>query len=121
MPETPGTDSAKLVYAFAPIHKRALGVAVGLVVGLLVFGLTVLHLLVLPPANEPGLWLLGQYFYGYGVTWSGAFVGLFWGFMTGFVAGWFMAFVRNLVVSITIFALRTKAELSETANFLDHI
>jgi hypothetical protein len=121
MSENPAVDPAKLVYAFAPIHKRALGVAVGLVAGVLVFGLTVFHLLVLPPASSQYLALLGHYFYGYDVTWPGAFVGLFWSFVTGFVAGWFIAFVRNLVVSITVFALRTKAELSQTANFLDHI
>jgi hypothetical protein len=121
MPEQQSVETARLTYAFAPLHKRAMGTAVGLIVGLLIFGLTILHLLVLPPFEGAGLWLLGQYFYGYGITWPGAFVGLFWGFVTGFVVGWFLAFVRNLVVSITVFALRTRAELKQTANFLDHI
>jgi hypothetical protein len=39
----------------------------------------------------------------------------------GFVAGWFTAFCRNLAVAISIFAIRTRVELSETRDFLDHI
>jgi hypothetical protein len=109
-----------LVYAFAPIHKAALGVAVGLVFGLVVFAVTAFHL-VLGAADGPNLALLAQYFYGYDVTWVGAFVGLFWGMVSGFVMGWFMAFVRNLVVSISVFALKAKADLKRTADFLDHI
>jgi hypothetical protein len=41
--------------------------------------------------------------------------------VTGFVAGWFVAFVRNFVVTVSVFALRTRAELSQTSDFLDHI
>jgi hypothetical protein len=106
--------------AFAPVHKRALGVAVGAVFGLILFAVTVFHLLVGPP-NGPNIALLAQYFYGYDVTWRGAFVGLFWGFATGFVAGWFVAFSRNFITAVSVFALRTKAELAQTKDFLDHI
>jgi hypothetical protein len=109
-----------LRFAFAPIHKAALGVAVGLVFGALIFALTVAHV-VLQPEEAANIGLLSQYFFGYEVSVHGAFVGLGWGFMTGFVLGWFMAFVRNLVVSVSVFALRTKAELERTADFLDHI
>ena len=121
MSQNQDADTARLVYAFAPIHKRALGVAVGLVAGLLLFGLTGFTLVMLPESDRPALELLANYFYGFEVSWSGAFVGLFWAFTTGFVVGWFVAFVRNLVVSIAVFAIRTKAELSQTAHFLDHI
>ena len=109
-----------LAYAFAPIHKAALGVAVGLVSGLVILGVTVFHL-ILRPADGLNIALLSQYFYGYDVSWIGSAIGLCWGFGTGFVLGWFMAFVRNLVVSISVFALKTKADLQQTADFLDHI
>ena len=109
-----------LIYAFAPIHKAALGVAVGLVFGALIFFVTAFHLM-LDAGDGPNLVLLAQYFYGYDVTWLGAFIGLFWGMVSGFVMGWFMAFVRNLVVSISVFALKAKANLKRTADFLDHI
>lgn len=120
MPDTPGAGQTALLYAFAPIHKRALGVAVGAVSGLLVAGLTVFHV-VLQPTDGPPIGLLAHYFYGYKVSWSGAAIGLCWAFLTGFVLGWFVAFVRNLIVSITVFTMRTKAELEQTATFLDHI
>jgi hypothetical protein len=109
-----------LVRAFAPLHKRALGMAVGLTAGALVFLLTAFHIVV-DPVDGPNIWLLGQYFRGYRVTWPGALVGFWWAFVAGFAAGWFFAFVRNLVVATWIFAVRTKASLAQTQDFLDHI
>ena len=109
-----------LALAFAPVHKRALGIAVGAVVGLAVFAVTAFHVIV-QPVDGLNLGLLAHYFSGYDVSWRGAFVGLFWGFFTGFVAGWFVAFVRNFVIAIRVFTLRTKAELAQTKDFLDHI
>jgi hypothetical protein len=112
--------SARLAFATAPMHKRAFGIALGATAGTLIFLVTAFHLIV-NPANALNISLLGQYFYGYEVTWRGAFAGLAWGFATGFVAGWFVAFVRNLVVTVTVFTLRTRAELEQTSDFLDHI
>ena len=106
--------------AFAPLDKRALGVAVGVAAAVVIFLVTAIYLIRSP---EPGfaLHLLGQYFYGYTVTWPGAIVGALWGFMVGFVGGWFTAFVRNLVLAVSVFAARTRAELDATRDFLDHI
>jgi hypothetical protein len=42
--------------------------------------------------------LLSWYFYGYSVTWRGAFVGLFWGALAGGLIGWMIGEVYNLVV-----------------------
>lgn len=109
-----------LALAFAPLHKRALGTAIGLACALVLFLVTALYLIRQP---SPGfdLWLLNQYFYGYTVTWPGAVVGAAWGFLVGFVVGWFTAFVRNLVLAVSIFAARTRAEMTATRDFLDHI
>jgi hypothetical protein len=109
-----------LLLAFAPVHKRAMGVAVGLVVGLLVFVATAIRLLV-GPEESTELILLAQYFAGYTESWRGAFVGLGWGFVVGFVAGWFAAFVRNLAMAIWLLVARTRADLAATRDFLDHI
>lgn len=109
-----------LGFAFAPVHKRALGVAIGAVAGLAVFGVTAFAALVRPADPFP-LDLLSQYFYGYDVSWTGALIGLFWGFFTGFVFGWFAAFVRNLVIATKVFVLKTRADLAQTKDFLDHI
>lgn len=110
----------QLLLAFAPIHKRALGIAVGTVSALTLFGLTAFHVIVRPP-DALNLWLLQQYFYGYTVTWGGAFLGAAWGFFTGFVGGWFLAFCRNFAIAASLFFSRTAAELDETRDFLDHI
>ena len=118
-PATAGTAQG-VGFAFAPVHKRALGIAIATVAGLGVFAVTAVAVLVHPDDPFP-LDLLGQYFYGYHVSWTGAFVGLFWGFFTGFVFGWFAAFVRNLVIAMKAFVLRTKADLAQTRDFLDHI
>jgi hypothetical protein len=44
------------------------------------------------------LGLLSWYFYGYSVSWPGAFVGLFWGAVAGGAVGWIIGEVYNLVV-----------------------
>ncbi len=48
-------------------------------------------------------------------------IGAGWGFVVAFVAGWFFAFCRNAALAITAFAIRTRAELMQTRDFLDHI
>src|SRR5262245_21416888 len=111
---------SELDLAFAPLHKRCLGVAVGAALGLVVFALTVLHLLRSPGEPYP-LVLLQQYFFGYEVSWFGALIGTFWAFWLGFVLGWTFAFLRNLVLAITAFVFRARAELDESRGFLDHI
>jgi hypothetical protein len=109
-----------LAKAFAPLHKRALGLATGLTAGFLLFAVTAFHVIA-RPETAPPIQLLSQYLYGYDVTWQGAFVGLWWGFVVGFVAGWFLAFVRNFALATWIFVVRTRAELAQTRDFLDHI
>lgn len=109
---------ALVAYAFAPVHKAALGVAFGLTAGVLVGLVTLTHLLVEHGEGLP-LGLLGQFFYGYDVTLSGAAIGFFWAFVAGFVTGWFLAFLKNLFTALWVFAIRAKAELSQP--FLDHI
>ncbi|MDX1394438.1 MAG: hypothetical protein R3195_08605 [Gemmatimonadota bacterium] len=106
--------------AFLPLHKRALGIAFGVVGALLVFVATAFHLVFLE-ADPSGLRLLGEYFYGYRVSWTGAFIGAFWGFLTAFVFAWFAAFVRNLVIATYVFLARTRDEIRQTRDFLDHI
>lgn len=105
---------------FAPVDKRAFGAAIGTAAAVGVFALTAAEILLQPqPTISPGL--LSNFFRGYDVTWAGAAVGAAWGFFCGFCAGWFTAFVRNLVLALSLFMLRNRAELSDTRDFLDHI
>ena len=118
-PEESPVISAML-FAFAPLHKRAFGVATG-VAGAVVMALVTLAGLLLPGAKEIPLELIGQYFQGYSVTWPGVVLGAAWGFAVAFIAGWFAAFCRNLALAISAFMIRTKAEFDSTREFLDHI
>lgn len=110
----------QLALAFAPLHKRAFGVAIGSVCALLVFAITMLHV-ALRPIEAPDISLLRHYFYGYEITVKGAFIGAFWAFVSGFVGGWFVAFSRNLAIAVSVFLTRARAELRATRDFLDHI
>jgi hypothetical protein len=107
-----------VTYAFAPVHKAALGVAFGLMTGALT-AVATLFVLALSPVGAEYMGLLGQFFYGYTVSPIGAVVGFFWAFVAGFVAGWFVAFLKNLFTALWMFAIRTKAALTQP--FLDHI
>jgi hypothetical protein len=102
------------------MHKRVLGVAVGVTAASLAFLLTVFHLLV-APGSAASVELLSQYFYGYRVSWTGALVGAWWGGIVGFVAGWFLAFVRNFVMAAWLLSRQMKAELFLTRDFLDSL
>jgi F420-0:gamma-glutamyl ligase-like protein len=106
--------------AFAPLHKRAFGVAVGAATALLLAMATSVSIIV-PSARRFPLELLGQYFTGYSVSWSGLVTGSAWAFFVGFVAGWFVAFARNLVLATVAFLITARAELESNRDFLDHI
>lgn len=113
------SDLAETMYmAIAPVHKAALGVATGLVAGLMVAAAT-LFIVVLNPEPAPRLDLLSNYFFGYTTTARGALIGFLWAFGVGFVGGWFVGFVRNFVTAVWLFFVRTRAQFSR--NFLDHI
>lgn len=109
-----------MLYAFAPLHKRAFGVAVGAAGALFMALLTVAGML-LPRGSEFPLHLFQEFFRGYSVTWAGVVIGAAWGFGVAFVAGWFAAFCRNLALAISAFYIRTRAEFDATREFLDHI
>jgi hypothetical protein len=106
--------------AFAPLHKRAFGIAIGTACGLFMFLFTALHLVIdIPGALR--LQLMRARFYGYSMTRTRALIGTAWAFGIGFIGGWFIAFCRNLVIAINVFLTRTRAELQQTREFLDHI
>lgn len=111
--------STQLLLAFAPLHKAAFGAAIGVACGLLVFGATALTLL--RHLTNVNLELLGVYFRGYSLSWTGAFIGGVWGGFVGFVFGWFTAFCRNFVLAVSLFVIRTRAELARNRDFLDHV
>jgi len=119
MPDPAPQDVPIRQVQFPRAHKSALGLAFGLLAGLGLFGITAVH--VVTKADGLPLHLLNQYFSGYKVTWPGAFIGLGWGFVVGFVGGWLLGFVHNFTVGMWLFVIRTRQDLRQTKNFLDHI
>ena len=115
-------DSVESVFtqAIAPLHRSALGAAVGATAGAGVLLLTAFHIVFDPP-HAANIELLSQFFFGYRVTWTGAFIGACWAGVTGFVAGLVFAFARNLIAATWLLIVRVKSELFQTREFLDHI
>ena len=109
-----------LVLAFAPLHKRNFGIAIGAACASFVAAVTLI-IVVADPEDQIGLGILRVYFRGYTVTWSGILVGAAWAFAVGFVAGWFVAFSRNFVLATWLLYIRVRANLMQTRDFLDHI
>jgi len=107
--------------AFAPLHKRAFGLAIGAAAAVAIAGATLIYLVRGEGNRGPGLWLLQNYLAGYSVSLPGALVGGAWGLFIGFVAGWFFAFCRNFAIAVSVFVFRVRAELNQSRDFLDHI
>lgn len=106
--------------AFAPLHKRHFGTAIGAAAALVVCALTILDMAVNSGDAGP-VGLLQQYFAGYTVSPRGVVIGGLWAFFVGWVAGWFVAFCRNFALAATVFWVRAKANLRASRDFLDHI
>ena len=106
---------------FIPIDKRAFGAAIGAANAVLVAAVTIAVVAGGDVDMKKGLALLANYFSGYSVSVMGAFIGALWAFAVGFVTGWLIAFTRNLSLAVSLFLIRSRAELDETSDFLDHI
>jgi len=110
-----------LLQAVARLDALALGTAVGLVAGV-GFWLATAVLLMKGGADVgKNLALLGQYFPGYRVTWTGAWIGLGYGCATGFLVGWLLATVRNFVVAFYLQIARAKAAARAARGFFDNV
>jgi hypothetical protein len=106
-----------LIVGFAPIHKRAFGLAIGIALGTMLAFFTIMAI-VRGLEQRSGLYLLAEYFYGYHVSWRGAAVIFGWGLVVGYVAGWFVAFCRNLALALVAFVRRVEVGAS---SYLEHI
>jgi hypothetical protein len=122
MPETQQPEIPKTVLrAFARIHPVAMGVALGIPAGAVMSFITAVVLLHAHTPLSPDLTLFAQFFIGYSVTWSGAFVGFLWAFAVGFAAGWISAVLRNLIIHWWLVFARSRAEMEYYRDFLDHM
>jgi len=110
----------RLLQAFAPLHRSALGMACGVVLGV-ILAATTLALVIQGGYPEPNLNLLAQFFWGYSISWRGVFVGFLWGWLVGFILGWGFALVRNAALWIWLTVIRSRAEMEQYSDFLDHL
>ena len=74
------------------LSKRALALALGILWGAVVFLATIYVLL---KGGGHTLVLLQQFYWGYNISWGGAFLGLIYGFIYGFITGWLIALLYN--------------------------
>lgn len=111
-----------ILLPFAPMVKRAMGVACGVVSGGLVWLATAT--LVLRSGHGqvwPNLGLLSHFFWGYRVTWLGSLIGLAWSFAVGYVFGWTFAALHNVTFRLWLALVRFRAEKEEYSNLLDRL
>jgi hypothetical protein len=115
----PSTAEKVIIEAFARLDRTALGLAVGTLGGLGVFTATIFLILKGGEVVGPNLALLGQFFPGYTVTVTGAFIGLVYAFVVGFILGWLIGFLRNSLMSAYLLLLRTRANLTSSMDSID--
>jgi len=100
-PEDEGAELRELIDAsFARYDPVALGAAVAVVLGVGLFLATAVLLLQNGDGPVgPNLSLLGAYFLGYTVSWTGAILGLVEASFFGFLFGWVLAQLINALVA----------------------
>jgi len=77
------------------LSKKAFALAFGILWAVCVFLSTIYVLL---KGGGSTLVLLQQFYWGYAISWGGAFLGLIYGFIYGFVWGWLLAYLYNAFV-----------------------
>jgi hypothetical protein len=115
------TEEQLLQEAFARLDAVALGIAVGVLCGVVWSAATTWLLVKGGPHVGQNLSLLSQFFFGYRVTWRGAVIALGYGCLAGFLAGWAFAKVRNAAVGLYLQVARAKAVSAAVRNFFDNV
>lgn len=110
-----------ILLAFAPLHRLGMGVASAVVCGGVLFLMTLVLLVQGGGIVGPRLRLLGHFLAGYDVTWLGSLIGLGWGLVVGFILGYGFALAHNLAVWIWLVAVKSRAEMDQYGDFLDHM
>ena len=93
-------EETKLFSGILWLNAKAMGLVMGIVVGLALFIATMW--LVIKDGESPGphLALLSQYFIGYEVSFLGSFVGLAYGFAVGSLGGSFIGWIYNRIAAL---------------------
>jgi len=86
--------------AAARLHRVTLCLTFAVIAGLSIFLVTAVLLLKGGESVGLHLALLGQFFPGYTVSWTGSLVGFFWGALLGGILGFIFGSVYNRVVDL---------------------
>ena len=98
---TKGEDEAfEVSRAVLRVHAGVLALVGGVLGGTVVFVATAWLLIKGGPNVGAHLQLLGQFFYGYSVSWSGSVIGSLYGACLGAVVGGLTGAIYNLVVGL---------------------
>ena len=74
------------------LSKKAFALASGILWAICIFLATIYVML---KGGGHTIVLLQQFFWGYNISWGGAFLGLIYGFIYGFVYGWLFVLFYN--------------------------
>ena len=107
--------------AFPKLDPLALGLSLGIVIGLGLFLATQFMVLTGGDVTGRTLTLLAQFYPGYAVTAVGSLAGLGYGCLTGFSLGWGYAFLRNAITALYLVSLHRSAQQSVMRQFFEHI
>ena len=108
-----------LAKAFARVDAIALGSAVAVTAGMILFLATMWLVVKGGEVIGPNLSLLSQYFPGYSVTVHGALIGFGYACLSGFLLGWAFAHLRNLLLRLYIYRIKKTFEWRSLRDFLD--
>lgn len=114
-------QSRVLLRTIAPLHRVAMGIAAGVVMSSLLAIITIVLLLRRTDEAITAGSLLGQFLWGYSVSVAGILIGLVWGFVVGFVMGYGFALARNAALWLWLTLIRSRAEMEQYSDFLDHL
>lgn len=109
---SPGIEE-RLRQAFARYDPVALGGAIGVVAACGLFLVTAILLLRPEEPKGPTLSLLGNYLFGYEVSWGGSLIGCLGAGVFGFCFGYVLARMINLLASAIETALRREIQMSQ--------
>jgi len=90
-------ENEELSRVVIKIHAGVLAVVCALIGGIGLFGMTVWLLIKGGESVGMHLKLLGNYFIGYTVTWTGSLIGFFYGALFGGIVGWVIGKIYNSV------------------------
>jgi len=116
----PDPTDELIVQSLAKLDGKALGIAIGSLLGLGIFAATNFLILKGGDVLGPNLALLNQFFIGYEITFLGSLIGLVYGVMAGFIIGWLIAVIRNFMVMVYMQVIKVRGGMSAINDYLDN-